>query len=60
MAEEGVSHMSEWDFPVSIEEMTEVLRKAGFQAAFYHYPTANHPFSHFYGMVEGSKAKSVL
>lgn len=55
MAEEGIRHMREWDYPISAEEMKEILRGVGFRSFVHSYTTSHHPFYNFYGMVAGYK-----
>jgi len=55
LAEQGIDHMRNWDYPISMEEMRTILVKIGFRVSTHSYTNPNHPFSNFYGMVVGYK-----
>lgn len=55
VADQGVDHMWERDYPVSAEEMGEILKQVGFHAAIHHYQEANYPTPEFFSLVVGYK-----
>lgn len=53
MIAQGNQHMREWDYPLSMKELCDILKKTGFHTTQHSYTSKTNPFAHFYGMVAG-------
>ena len=57
-AEAIVQHMRERDFPVSMQELAELLEMVGFQSSTHSYQNCSYPAPEFFGMVVGCKSNN--
>ena len=53
---ETIEHMRERDWPVSLEEMGEILKQAGFKTDIHRYQNTHYPMPEFFGLIVGKKS----